>query len=359
MNDGIKDVPYAPPAQFKRQRVYNKNAKGMYEFVVLDTFDSEIAPQTRGVGSTTSFDITDVVLKMPINFKNSNNTLVPSSCSALSLSIPDGTLSGGNRRGRGAVDLQILRSSASQVASGDYAFCAGSNNIAAGSNSVALGTGNTVNGSNGVALGSAVSVNGSASFGLGGSLSIDGNYSACFGSNTSVTGSYAFSAGRSNTASSNYSCAFGYYAQANSAGKIAFGAGNNLSIASQSAIQNIYHQTKAVGNVATSLALASTGGVVLQNNSSAGFYMLIVGDVSATASCMFECKGLLRRGANASATSLVGTPTITQLFSDGGLNVCSVALSADTTYGGLQVQITGDTINTINWTVNVYLVEVV
>jgi hypothetical protein len=56
---------------------------------------------------------------------------------------PDGTTSGGDMRGVRAVDLQMFRGSATQVASGNYSFTIGALNTASGDYSIATGYNNT------------------------------------------------------------------------------------------------------------------------------------------------------------------------------------------------------------------------
>jgi hypothetical protein len=54
-------------------------------------------------------------------------------------SRPDGTTTGGNARGTNAVDLQVFRSAATQIASGPRSFVAGSESVASNNNAIALG----------------------------------------------------------------------------------------------------------------------------------------------------------------------------------------------------------------------------
>ncbi len=56
---------------------------------------------------------------------------------------PDGTTNGGNIRGRYAVDLQMLRTSATQVAKGNYSIAIGTSNTANGIYSTAVGFNNS------------------------------------------------------------------------------------------------------------------------------------------------------------------------------------------------------------------------
>jgi len=55
---------------------------------------------------------------------------------------------------------------------------------------------------------------------------------------------------------------------------------------------------------------------------------------------------LIKRGANAASTTLVGS-TVTSMFADVGAATWTIALSADTTNGGLAVTFTGQAATTI------------
>lgn len=100
---------------------------------------------------------------------------VPKGQGALVASVPDGA-SGGNARGQKAVDLQMARSTAAQVASGNAsAQVAGVDNTISGTQSAGIGgTGNVVSGT-----GSFV--------GAGTGLTISANYGAAVGNANSVT----------------------------------------------------------------------------------------------------------------------------------------------------------------------------
>lgn len=68
-----------------------------------------------------------------------NIALAPKGLGSVSLRLPDATATGGNARGASAVDLQLTRNTATQVASGARSFIAGSYNTASGADSMALG----------------------------------------------------------------------------------------------------------------------------------------------------------------------------------------------------------------------------
>jgi hypothetical protein len=75
----------------------------------------------------------------------------------------------------------------------------------------------------------------------------------------------------------------------------------------------------------------------------------------------WEAKGLIRRGANASATALVGTPTVTLTNGDAEawIAVGAVVITADTTNGALAMTVTGAAATTIHWMCRINTVEVV
>lgn len=85
-----------------------------------------------GTQATSSFTALNVAA-------NVNAALVPKGTGAIVAQIPDGTVAGGNARGQYAVDLQIVRGNAAQIASGDFSVNFGVNNTASGFTSSALG----------------------------------------------------------------------------------------------------------------------------------------------------------------------------------------------------------------------------
>jgi hypothetical protein len=71
---------------------------------------------------------------------------------------------------------------------------------------------------------------------------------------------------------------------------------------------------------------------------------------------VWEFKGGIRRGTSAGTTTLIGTPSIDLIASDG--SAWTVALTADTTNGGLAVTVTGEAAKTIRWVATVRTTEV-
>lgn len=117
----------------------------------------------------------------PATGTNVDLVLSPLGTGAIVAQMPDSTVTGGNKRGMGAVDLQMIRTAATQVASGNYSVALGGLNIASGAYSVALGQNNTASGSVSAALGSGNIASGNYSVALGGSNTASGNYSVALG----------------------------------------------------------------------------------------------------------------------------------------------------------------------------------
>jgi hypothetical protein len=94
-------------------------------------------------------------------------------------------------------------------------------------------------------------------------------------------------------------------------------------------------------------AASTTNQVILPNNSAYTFRGEIVSGVTGGGnSKSWTIEGLIKRGANAASTTLVGS-TVTSNFADAGASTWTIALSADTTNGGLAVTFTGQASTTI------------
>jgi hypothetical protein len=101
--------------------------------------------------------------------------------------------------------------------------------------------------------------------------------------------------------------------------------------------------------LASSSAAAGTSNQVILPNNSAYFFR---GEVISAKTAGGDAKGwtiegVIKRGANAASTTLVGTPTVTSSFADAGASTWTIAVTADTTNGGLRVTFTGQAATTI------------
>jgi hypothetical protein len=128
---------------------------------------------------------------------NVSVSIAPKGTGAFMLQVPNAASSGGNARGESAVDLQTVRSAATQVAAGTRSFIGGGSNNSTGSaDSVCCGgTSNTASGFQSVVIG-----------GRSNTASSDRAIAGGDGCNAN-SGSNALAIGASNNASGSASCA--------------------------------------------------------------------------------------------------------------------------------------------------------
>lgn len=262
-----------------------------------------------------------------------------------------------------------------------------SNNTQFHSAFIGGGTSNTTNNAlMGIIAGSNNTGSGSRAFiGGGNTNTANGNASAIIGGdNCSSSGvQSAVIAGTSNAASAQYAVAVGgdnNIANGNNSVVIGGTRGRSRSIvgytvfpasnspvaftagASQSALLILGRQTTN----ATATVLASntftgdtTNQVILPNNSAYAFQGTCIANVTAggtTSGWKFE--GVIKRGANAASTALVAAVTPLVIAQDAGAVTWVLAVTADTTNGGIKVEVTGAAATTIRWVVKIETTEV-
>lgn len=265
--------------------------------------------------------------------------------------------------------------------------------VASGSNSMALGVGYST-GSNAVALGNAYAsgneslasaiANNTSTYGataansvaLGRQAKTSASNSSALGYNTVASGNTSIALGGFVvTASASYSVAIGggsvnVGAIADATGSVAIGdSANARGIQYRFAFGNYQTQNSkfllfvtTTGNTATVLsttggAAAATNQVILPNNSAYAFTGTVVARQQAaggTASAAWTVQGLIRREGTAASTTLV-TSTVTAIDNTPGW---TLALSADTTNGGLAVTATGAAATNIRWGADVETIEI-
>jgi hypothetical protein len=189
--------------------------------------------------------------------------------------------------------------------------------------------------------------------------------------------------GTSNTASGNSSVVIGGgQGIANSANSVVLGGNQGLSrsiignfvtpasstpIASAAGVQQSAtlilgrQTTDATATVLTSnsSAATTTNQVILPNNSAYTFQGTCIANVTGggtTSGWKFE--GVIKRGANAASTALVAAVTPTVIAQDVGAVTWVLAITADTTNGGIAVTVTGAAATTIRWVVQIETTEV-
>jgi len=267
--------------------------------------------------STSSPNATVPVASLTANnaATNVDAALRPKGTGAVLAQVPDSTATGGNKRGANAVDLQTSRTIATQVASATVStLIGGQNNTASGIYSTALG-----------------------------------------GSSNVASGVGAIAGGFGNIASGAYSWALGGV-NATTRGIQAAGVHSMARRAADGDRQTMVlpiscaARTDATATVMTSDAGAAsaTNQMVLPNNSA---YMctveVVAFDPVGILAGAWEYKLLIKRGANAASTAIVGTPAL--IWSQNGLSggAPGVAITADTTNGCPKVEFTGIAATTI------------
>lgn len=377
----------------------------------------------------------DALTATDASYTNIDVALVAKGSGATLAQVPDGTTAGGNKRGTYATDLQKIRSTAVQVASGNYSTIAGGQRNTASGAYGAIGGGysNTASGSGATVAGGEVntasgSVYPTIAGGTGNTAS--SNYSfvgggqsneaktnthaTCVGGiSNDATGQYSFvGGGYTNTASSSYTTvAGGYLNTASSAWSIVAGGISNIATGGGAAIAggqnntasgsrsfvaggtygntrsiNGYHvfpacngpiaaltgvtqsallllgrqTTDATATVLTSntSAASTTNQVILPNNAAYSFSGEVIAGVTAAGdTARWTIDGAIKRGANAASTAMVGTPTVTMTHNDAGAAAWAVAVTADTTNGGIKVEVTGAAATTIRWVCKINTTE--
>lgn len=241
---------------------------------------------------------------------------------------------------------------------------------------------------------------GIASFATGGNNNADGAYAGVVGgSSNTASGDYsgivggfnhtssgtgsAILGGNGHNVSGNYAVAVGGAGHlVNSANSIvlsgSYGSarsiiGNTISPASNGPIDAVYgvQQTAALvlgaqttdATVTTLRSNTSVAGttnqVILPNNSAYTFQGTVIANITGggnTSGWKFE--GVIKRGANAASTTLVAAVTPTVIAQDVGAATWVVAVTADTTNGGIKVAVTGAAATTIRWVCKIETTEV-
>jgi len=140
--------------------------------------------------------------------------LQPKGVGAFMLNLPDNTATGGNKRGVGAIDLNLGRDTADQVASGDYSFTAGyGNNTGTAVAGIAIGDRNSVTATSSIAMGySNTAGGGNGAVVIGYQSSASGESSATFGRDNVSGGAFSVALGQGLTLTSNADKTFGFLA---------------------------------------------------------------------------------------------------------------------------------------------------
>jgi hypothetical protein len=274
---------------------------------------------------------------------NADVAFVAKGTGATLAQVPNSTTAGGNKRGTHATDWQKSRTSATQVASGNYSgILSGQNNTASGTNAAVVGgSSNTASGSHSAVLsGESNTASNTYAVVIGGTQSIASSLSS------TVIGGYG---GRTRSITA-YTVSPASYDPVNGFGT------------AQSALLVLGKQTtNATPAVLTcnGNAAATTNQVILPNNSAYTFQGTCIANVTGggtTSGWKFE--GVIKRGATAASTTLVAAVTPTVIAQDAGAATWVLAITADTTNGGIKVEVTGAAATTIRWVAKIETTEV-
>lgn len=287
---------------------------------------------------------------------NIDAAIVPKGAGALTAGVADNTAAGGNKRGANAVDLQTSRAAASDVAAAPTSTISGGtdNTISATATNATIG-GGTTNQANAVSA--------TVSGGSTNSVTSTALYSTVSGGreNTTQAQYTSMGGGRENTVgvSADYATVpGGYRANALRYGQeaMASGAFSTADGTAQTSRQVLRAET--TDNAITRLTTDGSGTANAYNTLnliSDGLYavhaILAAKDTNPAVadSRAWEIKALVKRGTLPSSTAVVGTVTITDIAADAGAAGWLVAVTADTTNGGISIAVTGAPATTIRW----------
>lgn len=310
--------------------------------------------------------------------------IVPKGTGAILAAVPTNTAAGGNKRGNYAVDLQVSRNIATQVASGAYSAIGGGRWNTSSANYATVG-GGTSNQS--TAEGSTIAGGGSnrafgpyAFVGGGTTCWANADYAVNCGGNTNtvsaqsgvciggesinVTALYAVGLGGiGNISNGTYSITSGQYATAR--GISAYEAHGLATFANAGGSQRGRLLMKATTADATTTVLRSTTAaagttnqVILPNNAAYFVKGSIIGQDTGTGDASaWTFEGVITRGASAATTALVAAIAPALVAQSAGAAAWTVAVEADTVNGGLKISVTGEAAKNINWLSNVETLE--
>lgn len=270
--------------------------------------------------------------------------------------------------------------SGSQAVTGVAAMALGGS-YASGTDSFAAAVANNTSsygatGANSVAIGYVAKATSSYSVAIGWSQTASGSQAVCLGGNSSTaSGSNSLAIGRTNQSTGTYSATIGNNNVASASAAIALGDGATSSIIGKFSYTGNARGTSGLSQTgfvvlskdttdATATALTSDTGnasttnqVILPNNSAYAFTGTVVARRQAsggTQSAAWKVEGLIRREGSAGTTTLVAS-TVTAISNVPGW---TLALSADTTNGGLAVTATGAAATNIRWVATIDSSEV-
>jgi hypothetical protein len=245
------------------------------------------------------------------------------------------------------------------VASGSGALAMGISAIASTNGSLAIGQGATATGPGGgsFAWGPLATASGS------GAIAISQGYN--YGPGATASAETAVAMGDGVLADAACAWALGRASRASVFGKLAYASGSFGGNEWDGDAQTGKFVLRASTTSGTPAVLTSDGAaasatnqVILPNDSTCAFIVLLVARRTDAndESAGYKIDGVIDRNGSAATTALVGVPVVTVLGED--TSAWDVAVTANTTNGGLTITVTGEAAKTIRWVATVITSEV-
>jgi trimeric autotransporter adhesin len=249
---------------------------------------------------------------------------------------------------------------AAMALGGSYASGTDSFAAAIASNSSSYGA----TGANSIAMGYQCKSTGPNGVSLGQNNIVSGDNATAIGYFNTASGYYTTALGYDNTTSSAFGHAIGFQAVSSVKGKGAYASGAfSADGDAQTGLITLRSDTTdatAEAMTADNLAAGTVNQIILPNNSAFSFSGTIIARQQAADGSNYaswEIKGALLRDANAASTVL-GNGIVNKLFATAGASAWAIALTADTTNGGLKIEATGAAATDIRWVATVNTSEV-
>jgi len=234
---------------------------------------------------------------------------------------------------------------------------------ATGGNSLAIGKQAKATNSNAYSFGTSSQATQSSAYALGSNAVASSTYAYCLGGFSTASGHGSYAIGTSVLAAAQYSVAMGRRSKTTIEGQFAFSGEQFSSLGdSQTSIYVLRSDTtdatpEAMATDGPNTTRNTTNQVILPNNSAYAFHGTIVARQQAsqgTATAAWKVEGLIRREGSAGTTVLVNSATTIL----DNTPAWGMALSADTTNGGLKIEVTGAAATNIRFVATIHTSEV-
>ena len=234
----------------------------------------------------------------------------------------------------------------------------GQKTLISGARAGALGSWNSTNsGSDSTIGGQSITNTGGGSFVYGQNLANNGGWVIQAGFQNTNNGNYSFQWGRDNSNTKDYSVTGGRYAVGRTAGARTYANGR---IAANGDAQTSFIQLKAQTTSATAVFASGANGDqavnIAENSNNLVTVRAVATDIATDDSASFELKFHVKRKGG--VTTIMGTPTATQLFADTGATAWSTSANVSASSAMFRISCTGEAAKVINWSLSLEIVEV-